>query len=165
MYVLGIDFGGGAAKATLLSSDGVITATHSVEYPTNYPQKGWCEQNPHDWYAAARQCIGALLEKSGIPAREIAAVSLDAATHTAVLLDDDFQPLRPAIHWTDSRSVAEVAWLKEHFGQTIETEVLHKPDTIWTLPQLLWVRKNEPEIWRQTRKILFAKDFVRHQLT
>ncbi|MDO4584018.1 MAG: xylulokinase [Planctomycetia bacterium] len=165
MYVLGIDFGGGAAKATLLSSDGVITATHSVEYPTNYPQKGWCEQNPHDWYAAARQCIGALLEKSGIPASEIAAVSLDAATHTAVLLDDDFQPLRPAIHWTDSRSVAEVAWLKEHFGQTIETEVLHKPDTIWTLPQLLWVRKNEPEIWRQTRKILFAKDFVRHQLT
>ena len=38
-------------------------------------------------------------------------------------------------------------------------------DTIWTLPQLLWVKEHEPEVWQRTKRILFAKDFVRHQLT
>jgi len=164
-YVLGIDFGGGASKATLLAETGEIKAVNTVEYPTSYPHPGFAEQNPWDWYAATCQTIGEILEKSGVEAGEIAAVSLDAATHTAVLADENFQVLRPAIYWTDSRSTKEVQFLRENFLDVIEREVLHRPDTIWTLPQLLWVRENEPEIWAKTRKIMFAKDFVRHQLT
>ncbi|MDO4574111.1 MAG: xylulokinase [Planctomycetia bacterium] len=164
-YLLGIDFGGGASKATLLSDEGRIVATNTVEYPTHYPQAGFAEQQPEDWYAATKRTIGALLAKSGISASEITAISLDAATHTAVLTDEDFHVLRPAIYWTDSRSVEEVAFLKTDYGAVIEKQVLHQPDTIWTLPQLLWVRKHEPEIWGKIRRVMFAKDFVRHQLT
>jgi len=43
--------------------------------------------------------------------------------------------------------------------------VLHKADTIWSLPELLWIKNNEPENWSKVKKILFAKDYVRHQLT
>lgn len=164
-YVLGIDFGGGASKATLLSEDGKIAAVNTVEYPTYYPQPGYAEQNPQDWYGATRKTIGEILAKSGVHASDVAAVSLDAATHTAVLTDEDFQVLRPAIYWTDSRSTKEVQFLRENYADVIEREVLHKPDTIWTLPQLLWVQANEPDVWKKTRKIMFAKDFVRHQLT
>jgi len=164
-YVLGIDFGGGASKATLLSADGKIAATNTVEYPTSYPRPGFAEQNPWDWYSATCRTIGEILAKSGVSPSDVEALSLDAATHTAVLTDENFQVLRPAIYWTDSRSTKEVAFLKANHAETIEREVLHKPDTIWTLPQLLWVRENEPEIWAKTRRIMFAKDFVRHQLT
>lgn len=164
-YVLGIDFGGGASKATLLASDGHIVATNTVEYPTFYPKPGFAEQDPWDWYSATCRTIGEILAKSGVAPQDVAALSLDAATHTAVLMDENFQVLRPAIYWTDSRSTKEVAFLKKNFLETIEREVLHKPDTIWTLPQLMWVRENEPEVWTKTRRIMFAKDFVRHQLT
>ncbi|MDO4630151.1 MAG: FGGY family carbohydrate kinase [Planctomycetia bacterium] len=164
-YVLGIDFGGGASKATLLAENGKIVATNTVEYPTSYPQVGFAEQNPWDWYDATCRTIGEILEKSGVHAENIVAVSLDAATHTAVLTDENFQPIRPAIYWTDSRSTEEVRFLRENYLDVIEREVLHKPDTIWTLPQLMWVQKHEPEVWRKTRRIMFAKDFVRHQLT
>lgn len=165
MYVLGIDFGGGASKATLLSQDGTITATNTVEYPTSYPKPGFAEQDPRHWYAATRETIAAVLANSGVKPDEIAAVSLDAATHTAVLTDEDFNVVRPAIYWTDSRSVEQVWFLKDQYGDIIEKQVLHKPDTIWTLPQLLWVRENEPEVWKRTKRLLFAKDYVRHQLT
>ncbi len=164
-YVLGIDFGGGASKATLLAENGEIAAINTVEYPTFYPKAGFAEQNPRDWFEATKKTIGEILSKTKVSPSDVAAVSLDAATHTAVLADENFNILRPAIYWTDSRSTEEVRFLHENHSDVIEREVLHKPDTIWTLPQLLWVQKNEPEIWKKTRKIMFAKDFVRHQLT
>ena len=164
-YVLGIDFGGGASKATLLSEKGKIVATNTVEYKTLYPKSGWTEQDPMDWYNATKENIRAVLDKSGIDSSDILAVSLDAATHTAVIMDENFNILRPSIYWTDIRSRDEVQYLKENYGQFIADTVLHMPDTIWTLPQLMWVKNNEPQIWSRVKKIMFAKDFVRHLLT
>ncbi len=164
-YLLGIDFGGGASKATLLAENGIIVADNTVEYPTLYPKQGWTEQNPDDWYKATKENIKAVIAKSGIDAADIAAVSLDAATHTAVVMDNDFNVLRPSIYWTDTRSTDEVKYLKENYGELIEEQVLHKVDTIWTLPQLLWIKNNEPQIWSRVGKIMFAKDYVRHILT
>ena len=56
-YLLGIDFGGGASKATLLSEEGVICATHTTEYETHYPKPGYAEQNPDDWVKATCENI------------------------------------------------------------------------------------------------------------
>ncbi len=164
-YALGIDFGGGASKATLLSEEGKIVATNTVEYKTLYPQSGRTEQNPIDWYNATKENIRAVLNKSGVDSANIMAVSLDAATHTAVIMDENFNVLRPSIYWTDIRSLDEVQYLKDNYGQFIYDTVLHIPDTIWTLPQLMWVKNNEPEIWSKVKRIMFAKDFVRHLLT
>ena len=164
-YLLGIDFGGGASKATLLREDGVICATHTTEYKTSYPKPGYAEQNPDDWVRATLENISGVIEKSNISPDEIRAVCLDAATHTAVIMDEDFNVIRPAIYWTDTRSVKEVSFLKENYSDTIDKQVLHKADTIWTLPELLWIKNNEPQNWSRVKKILFAKDYVRHQLT
>jgi xylulokinase len=164
-YVLGIDFGGGASKATLLSEKGDIVATNTVEYPTTYPAPRYVEQDPMDWYRATKANIAAVIQKSGICASDISVVALDAATHTAVLMDKDFNVLRPAIYWTDTRSIDEVTYLKGAYGNLIKEQTLHTVDTIWTLPQLLWVKNHEPEIWARVNKIVFAKDFVRHLLT
>ena len=164
-YVLGIDFGGGASKATLLSETGEIAAVSTVEYPTLYPQSGWTEQDPADWYEATRKNISNLLTQSGVDAHEIVAVCPDAATHTAVLLDEKDEVVCPSIYWTDIRSQAEVAYLREHYGDLIRREVLHSPDTIWTLPQLMWIKSNRPDQWSRVHKILFAKDYVRQRLT
>lgn len=164
-YLLGIDFGGGASKATLLCENGDIAAVNTVEYPTFYPKPGFAEQDPADWVKATCENIRAVLDKSGVEPADIAALSLDAATHTAVIMDDNFRVLRNAIYWTDTRSTAEVQFLKENYAEVIGKQVLHKPDTIWSLPELLWVKNNEPQIWSKVGKIVFAKDYVRHCLT
>ena len=164
-YLLGIDFGGSASKATLLDAKGKVVATSSVEYRTYYPQPGWVEQNPADWYKALVLNVKRLLAETDVSSHAIAAVCLDGPTHTAVLLDAQNRVLRPAIYWTDKRSVEQVEFLRENHGELLESLALHQVDTIWTLPQLMWVKENEPEIWERLARIVFVKDYVRFLLT
>lgn len=164
-YVLGVDIGSGSVKLTLLSRKGVIAATAGCEYPTYYPQVGHCEQEPEDWCRAFARALGELLQGARAKAQQIEALSLDAATHTAVLLGEDNQVLRRAILWTDQRCREEVQWLQEHCLDTILAQAMNAPTTVWTLPQFMWLRKHEPEVWGRIRKILFAKDYLRYRLT
>ncbi len=164
-YLLGIDFGGGSSKATLIDTEGTIVAENNVEYPTYYPELGWCEQKPEDWNDALAKNVQGLLHKSGIDASDILAVALDSATHTWLMCDENVQPIRPAIHWTDSRSVKQAQELRENHGEFIFEKSFHRPDTIWTLPQLLWVREHEPENFEKIRYIFFEKDYIRYCLT
>ncbi len=164
-YLLGIDFGGGASKATLIDTNGVIIAECTAEYPTYYPEGGGCEQKPEDWKKALQENIRGLLEQSGVCPGDILALALDSATHTAVLCDGNMQPLRPAIHWTDSRAVQESRALNEACGEHIMTLAYHKPGTFWTLPQLQWVKNHEPEVFGKIRHVFFEKDYIRYLLT
>ena len=164
-YLLGVDFGGGSTKATLIDMTGKIIQENTVEYPTYYPNLGWCEQAPEDWDIALSQNISAILEKSGIDAADILAVAMDSATHTWVMCDENMEPIRPAIHWTDSRSRSQATYLRDTYGELIFEKSFHKPDTIWTLPQILWVKENEPQNFEKIRYIFFEKDYIRYGLT
>ena len=164
-YLLGIDFGGGASKATLMDTNGAIVAEHTVEYPTYYPESGACEQDPKDWIAALCGNCHAILEKSGIDSADILAVAIDSATHTYLVCDADKQPLRRAVHWTDTRSRAQADKLRADLGDEIFAKTFHKPDTIWTLPQLIWLKENEPQTFEKVQYIFFEKDYVRYFLT
>ena len=164
-YVLGIDIGSGSVKLTLLSKTGKIAATAGCEYPTRYPQVGWCEQDPEDWCKAFGKALGDIVKAANVEPEQIEAMALDAATHTAVLLDEDLRIIRPAILWTDQRSKAQVQWLKENALELVMDHAMNAPTTVWTLPQLMWLRQQEPENWANIRKILFAKDYLRYRLT
>ncbi len=164
-YVLGIDFGGGASKATLLDETGKIAATSTKEYPTVCVGSDGREQDPGDWLSATVFNIENVLKTSGVSGLDVEAVSFDAATHTAVLMDENFRVLRRSVYWTDTRCVREKEFLKNRYGSDIFEKFKHEIDTVWTLPELLWVKNNEPEIWQKVKKITFAKDFVRHYFT
>ena len=70
-----------------------------------------------------------------------------------------------AVHWTDTRSRKEAELLKNKNGDEIFKKTFHKPDTIWTLPQLLWLKNNHPEIFGKIGCIFFEKDYIRYFLT
>lgn len=164
-YLLGIDFGGGASKATLLSELGEIVAENTVEYPTLYPEAGACEQSSLDWISALSENTKALLSKSDVKASDIAAIAIDSATHTFLPCDEDKKPLCNAIHWTDTRSRKQKEALLKSNGEEIFKKTYHKPETIWTLPQLIWLRENKPQIFSKIKHIFFEKDYIRYFLT
>ena len=164
-YLLGVDFGGSSSKATLLGEDGRVAATATCEYPTYYPQSGWAEQNPEDSWNAFVSNVRELLEKSGVAPEDIAAVALDAATHTAVLLDAQDRPVRNAIYWTDTRASAEADELCARCGEEITRLSFNSVSSLWTLPQLLWLSRHEPETLARTKKIMAVKDYIRYRLT
>lgn len=164
-YVLGVDIGSGSVKLTLLSRHGKIAGTAGCEYPTFYPHVGWCEQTPEDWCTAFRTALSELMKETGIVSSQIKALAPDAATHTAVLLDENCQVIRPAILWTDQRCKEQVQWLKDNHLELVERQCLNTPTTVWTLPQFLWLKKHAPEDWKKIRYILFAKDYLRYRMT
>ncbi len=161
--LLGIDFGTGGCKVTAITVDGRVAGDCSVEYTTYHDHSGWSEQNPADWYAA---CCSALkkLAASGVDLRAVAAVSFDGSTHNAVLLDGAMKPLRRTIMWTDQRSTAECAVLREMKDKIFQT-AYQMPTPTWTLPQMMWLQKHEPEVMKKVRHILFVKDYVRYLFT
>ncbi len=162
---LGVDLGGSASKATMLDETGKILATSTREYPSYFPHPGWYEQNAEDLYGALVGNIRDCLDISGIDPARVQALALDAATHMAVFCDRDDRPLRPIIHWSDSRCSAQVQSLKENCAEVLKRNTLNFPSPAWTLPQILWLRKHEPEVLEKTNRIYFAKDYIRHKLT
>ena len=124
-YVLGIDFGGGASKATLLSAEGKAMATATTEYPTAYGDGGMAEQDPRDWYSAACRNIRSVLASANVCGEEVSCVCFDAATHTAVLLDEEFRVLRRTIYWTDTRSRKQAERLQREYGADIFRRFKH----------------------------------------
>lgn len=164
-YLLGVDFGGSSSKATLLGEDGRVYAMASHEYPTYYPHNGWAEQDPRDSYEALCKNVREILRISNVPPESIVGLALDAATHTAVLLGADDQPVRRAIYWTDARAERQTLRLRSELGNEIIRECYNSVSSLWTLPQLVWLRENEPETLRSVRKLLAVKDYVRYRLT
>ncbi len=164
MYVLGIDFGGGSCKATLLSKDGQVVFTSFTEYPTKYESNGSATQNPWDWYNAAVKTISTILS-SGFNAKDIECLCFDAATHTAVLLAEDREVLCDSIYWTDTRAREEAQMLMADYGDEIFQKCKHYPDTIWTIAHIMLIKKLHPEIHSRIWKVVYAKDFVRSQFT
>ncbi len=164
-YFIGCDFGGGACKATLLREDGRVQATVSCEYKTSRPRPGLAEQDPEDSFQAFVKNVRKLTDSLGEKAAAVEAIALSGATHTAVLLDEKDNVIRPAIYWTDVRAAQEAEELKAQCGDEIMAIALNAPGALWTLPQLIWLHRNEPEHFRRIRKILSMKDYVRYRLT
>lgn len=159
--LLGIDFGTGACKVTAVDEIGQVHGEASEEYVTLHEQAGWSEQEPADWYSALCKA----LKRLPFDLHKIKAIALDGSTHNAVLLNNKMQPLRRTIMWTDQRSVQECEYLKKNHADKIFATAYQMPAPTWTLPQLMWLKRHEPEVLRQTRHILFVKDYVRYQLT
>ncbi len=50
--IIAYDLGTGGSKASLFDEDGACLAFTFVPYDTLYPDAGWHEQRPEDWWTA-----------------------------------------------------------------------------------------------------------------
>ena len=162
--LLGIDYGTGGCKVTALGEDGSFVGEASVEYTTYHDHPGWSEQEPQDWWTSLCAALKKLSEK-GVSLKDVAACALDGSTHNAVLLDDDYRPVRRTIMWTDQRSTAECEMLKTQYADRIFSSCYQMPAPTWTLPQMMWLKSYEPEALERTKHVLFVKDYVRYLIT
>ena len=129
--LLGIDYGTGGCKVTALGTDGSFVGEASTEYTTWHDHPGWSEQEPADRWAALQESLRKLAAK-GVDLKNVAACALDGSTHNAVLLDAAFTPVRRTIMWTDQRSVAECAQLKERHADWIFKTAYQMPTPTWS---------------------------------
>jgi xylulokinase len=167
MKLLGIDVGTGGTRALVIDETGKILSSATVEHiPFSSPQIGWAEQDPDDWWRAAREAVREALSVSNLRGDEIASVGLSGQMHGSVLLDKDGKVIRPALIWCDQRTAKQCDEITDRVGAKRLIELSCNPAlTGFTLPKLLWVRENEPALWERMRSFLLPKDYIRLKLT
>jgi len=167
MKFLGIDIGTGGSRAVVINDEGSVVATATTEHePFASPEIGWAEQAPSDWWRAASAAVREILTTGNIDADEISAVGLSGQMHGSVLLDKNDEVLRPALLWCDQRTGKQCSDINESLGPSRVVELVSNPAvTGFTLPKLLWVRENEPDLWSRVDKVLLPKDYVRLRLS
>ncbi len=163
--LMGIDLGAGSLKVTIIGSDGQLRGSASSEIQTAIPHPGWTEQDPEAWYQGLCAAVPRTLVAARLDATAISAISFSAGAHTPVLLDKDDKIIRPAILWSDQRSGVESRELTEQAGEMIHRVGLNAPNPTWTLPQLKWLQRHEPESVARTKRLFVAKDYLRFRLT
>ena len=163
--LMGIDLGAGGVKVSIIDADGVTVADGSAAIATHMPNFGWAEQDPADWWVAARAAIRTATAAAGIAADAIAGISVSGGAHIGVLTDAAGTPLRRAILWSDSRSAAEATELREQADARILELSLNRVNPTWLLPQLLWIARHDPDAAAATRRLFLAKDWLRFKLT
>lgn len=165
-YVIGVDCGTSGTKTVLFREDGTILSSVTIEYPMYQPQNGYAEQDPLDWKNAMLQSMRQVIAKSDVPKDEIVGIGISGQMHGLVMLDKNGEVLRKSIIWCDQRTAAEVEDLNRIVGRDKLMEITANPAlTGWTAAKILWVRKNEPEIYEKCRHILLPKDYLRYILT
>lgn len=163
--LIGVDIGSGGCKVVIIDPTGRILGRAYQEWPTYYRHPGWSEQEPSDWEKALSSTMKAAMGSGKIEPNDIGVIAFGSATHSIVFLDENNQILRPAILWTDKRTIEQVDYLRANYGDLIFEETLHSPHVNWSLPYLIWVRENEPDIWKKTKRVLMPKDYIRLRLT
>jgi len=164
--MLGVDFGTTSCKSVLVNEKGRVIGSVSRTYPTYTPNPRWAEQNPEDWYNAFKKAVKQLIRSTGTNPESIVSLCVDGMLSSPVYLDSKRRILRSTIIWMDQRSAPQVSLIKERIGEEELFSKTHNPITpTFALPKILWVKENEPEIWKRTYKILFPKDYVRLRVT
>ena len=165
-YVLGIDIGTSACKVALFSNAGEVIAQATNPYPVLYPQAGWAEQNPADWWEAVSLAIVEILKTSKIDPKEIVGIGVDGQSWSAIALDKEGNVLYNTPIWTDTRAQSIC---DEMLTQVSSDELFAlcgnalRPN--YTLPKVLWYKKERPEVYEKADIILQSNGYIVHCLT
>jgi xylulokinase len=158
--LIGLDVGTTGVKALAVSPAGEVLARAEEEYRLSSPRPGWFEQSPDDWWRASERALAAL------GADEATGIGLTGQMHGLVVLDERERVLRPAILWNDQRTSSESEEIERRIGfERLVALTGNRALTGFTAPKLLWLRRNEPDVYRRIKHILLPKDYVRLRLT
>ena len=165
-WLLGIDIGTSACKVALFSPEGHVAAQGSGDYKVFYPEPGWAEQNPEDWWTAVCGAIRSMLAESHIDAADISGIGIDGQGWSAIAVDKAGTVLCNTPIWMDTRAHEICSEIKDRIGEDTFFRICGNPfQPAYTLPKILWYKKNRPEVYRNTYKILQSNSFIAYRLT
>ncbi len=166
--IISFDLGTGGNKASLYDFQGQCLASAFVPYPTEYPQVGWHEQRPADWWTAIVESSRQLMKTSGVNKGEVISLAISGHSLGAVPVDKGGELLRESTPiWSDTRAQAEA----EAFFRSVDQSDWYTvtgngfPAALYTIFKVMWYRNHEPAMYRNVHKILGTKDYINFRLT
>ena len=162
MALLSVDIGTGGTRAVLFNGTGGIIASAYQEYSFTSPRPGWAELDAETIWEAVRQTVPATAKQHG---RQIKAMGLSCMSNNIVPVRRDGTAIRSGILSQDNRATAETALVRETIGDVEYFRIRGgrlRPAS--GLCKIIWLKKHEPETFRQTWKFMTFSEFIRLRL-
>lgn len=156
--LMGLDIGYTGCKAVAFNEQGDVLASAYREYPMLHPEPGMVELDPELlWHSAS----SAIREATSSLSNPVDALSISVMGEAFTPVDRHGRPVCNSLTSFDSRGRVEVEELTERVGRDSTFELTGQtPDYSHPLPKICWLKKNRPEVYRQTHKFLCYGEFV-----
>ena len=165
--LLGIDIGSYSSKGVLVTPAGEVLATATVEHEMSFPRPGWAEHDGDAIWWGEVVTITRRLLSGRYSGDDVGAVAISAIGSCMLPIDKEGNALRPGVlYGIDTRSAAEIEWLNDRFGEGPMFDLGAMALTSQAIgPKILWLQRNEPDIWAKTDKIVTASSYPVLKLT
>jgi FGGY-family pentulose kinase len=165
LYVIGVDGGTESIRVGLFDVEGNLKSSCHASYPTLFPQPGWAEQDPEQWWQCLRTAMKTLLHETRIPRESIKALAVDATCCTVVFLDRQMKPLRNALLWMDVRANRESEFIAGSGHPALKYNGYGNVSPEWMPCKALWIKWHEPQVYQNSKAICEYLDYMNFRLT
>ncbi|MCF6356516.1 MAG: FGGY-family carbohydrate kinase [Draconibacterium sp.] len=164
--LLGLDYGTGGAKTSIINDKGEELSYAFEEYPILTPKPGWSEHNAVNYWELACRIIKQAIKSANINPADIKGIAVSSALPSLVLVDKNGQPIHNAYNLMDKRATKQVEWLQNKIGEkTIFDISKNRLEDHPAIVNLLWEKENRPETFDKIYKALTIDGFVNLKLT
>lgn len=165
--LMGVDIGTNESKGVLVNGDFRPITNISVTHAMENPQPNYFEMDAEIWWSDFCRISRGLMEKAGVGPEQIAGVGTSVMGCDCIAVDENCKPLRKAIlYGIDARATPQIEGLVKELGQVGVTEMFgHFPRSDDISPKILWIKENEPEVYRRTYKFLTGSSYLTAKLT
>ncbi|MBC8387404.1 MAG: hypothetical protein H8E13_05065 [Actinobacteria bacterium] len=163
--LIGIDIGSTNVKTVAFDSDFKILASETQEYTTLIPKPGWTEYNPEEWWDGAKNTLKRAIQKGQIDVKKIAGIGLSSLGCCPVPMDKEGNVVYNGIPWSDQRAQEEVDYLIKNCSEILLKKNKNTPTTMNAIPHLMWIKNNEPDIYKSIYKYCEPSGFLGQRLT
>ena len=166
-YLLGIDIGTSACKIAAFDRDFNLAEMVTKEYKVYYPEAGFAQQNPNEWWSAV--CEG--IRELKTPLEKVEAIGIDGQGWSCIPVDKNGEVLHDTPIWFDTRATAECEIIEEIVGATAlgrpqkDNIITNSVQPSYTTPKVLWFKKNMPQVYENARYFLQSNSFIAYKLT
>ena len=158
-YLIGIDLGTSATKASIYRMDGTLVVSSSVEVPIYTPQPGVVEQKNDDFYNTAAQAVRNCVSDSGIAPKDVAAIAFDSQMAGIGSIDENFEPVTRFDSWLDMRCEPYINWIDKKAGDLV-TQLTGCPPTCNHGPKILWWKNERLDDYKRVARFITPAGYV-----
>jgi len=163
-YVIGIDIGTQGTKAALFDEEMEITATAFEPSRLISPKPGTVWQEPDDLYMSCAATIKELLDKSGVAAKDVAAIGVDGQMAGIMGVDVNGEASTYYDSWLDTRCGKYMDQMRSRAGKRI-IELSGGPVSYVHGPRILWWKNEHPEAYEKTARFVMPQAYVAGRMT
>ncbi len=165
-YIACIDVGTTSCRTIIYNVYGKLITEAFEEYSSIFLSSTWIDHDPVTWLNAAKNTFKQALKQFHGDSNDIEAISVISQRSTLIPVDRDGRHIDNAILWQDKRATAQADYIRSELGaEYVYKKTGLRIDAYFSLPKLLWLKENKPQIFSQAYKFLTVSDFVIHHLT